>query len=111
APQAGWARAAGAPHALSPFERTSLYVCAVTSVAGQALRRRIVLAVIFLAAFIVLLRLAVLAGEFGTGITATLFEAARADRTAPPAFLPRMPAGGAPHTPPRAAPSAERFHA
>jgi hypothetical protein len=32
--------------------------------AGQALRRRIILAVILLAAFVVLLRVAVLAGEF-----------------------------------------------
>src|SRR5215470_19752793 len=37
--------------------------------AGQALRRRIILAVILLAAFIVLLRVAVLAGEFDTVIT------------------------------------------
>src|SRR5262249_61224426 len=94
APQAGWARAAGAPHALSPFERTSLYLCAVTSVAGQALRRRIVLAVIFLAAFIVLLRLAVLAGGFNTVITPAVFEAARRKRTTLRAFLPRMPQGG-----------------
>src|SRR5262249_59740854 len=109
APQAGWARAAGAPHALSPFERTSLYVCAVTSVAGQALRRRIVLAVIFLAAFIVLLRLAVLAGEFNTVITPTVFEAARGERTTLRAFLPRMPKGGDLHTPPRRALYAQPF--
>ena len=62
------------------------------------MRRQIVLAVIFLAAFIVLLRLAVLAGEFDTVITAAAFEAARDDRTALRAFLHRMPKGGDLHT-------------
>jgi adenosine deaminase len=73
------------------------------------LRRRIVLAVIFLAAFIVLLRLAVLAGEFDTVITATVFEAAREDRTALRAFLHRMPKGGDLHTHLGGAVYAERF--
>src|SRR5262249_56446181 len=100
APQAGWARAAGAPHALSPFERTSLYVCAVTSVAGQALRRRIVLAVIFLAAFIVLLRLAVLAGRVQKVTTPPGLGAAPQERTALRPFLPPNPRGGGIPTPP-----------
>src|SRR5262249_9585320 len=70
--------------------------------AGQALRRRIVLAVILLAAFIVLLRVAVLAGEFDTVSTAATFEAARENRTALRAFLHRMPKGGdLPHPPRR----------
>ena len=57
------------------------------------MRRRIVLAVISLAAFIVLLRFAVVAGEFNTTIAAAAFEAARDDRTALRAFLRRMPKG------------------
>jgi adenosine deaminase len=73
------------------------------------LRRRIVLAVIFLAAFIVVLRLAVLAGEFDTVITAAVFEAAREDRTALRAFLHRMPKGGDLHTHLSGAVYAERF--
>jgi adenosine deaminase len=73
------------------------------------LRHRIVLAVIFLAAFIVLLRLAVLAGEFDTVITAAAFEAARDDRTASRAFLHRMPKGGDLHTHLGGAVYAERF--
>jgi adenosine deaminase len=73
------------------------------------LRRQIVLAVIFLAAFIVLLRLAVLAGEFDTVITAAAFEAARDDRTALRAFLHRMPKGGDLHTHLSGAVYAERF--
>jgi adenosine deaminase len=73
------------------------------------LRHRIVLAVLFLAAFIVLLRLAVLAGEFDTVITATVFEAAREDRTALRAFLHRMPKGGDLHTHLGGAVYAERF--
>ena len=73
------------------------------------MRRQIVLAVIFLAAFIVLLRLAVLAGEFDTVITAAAFEAARDDRTALRAFLHRMPKGGDLHTHLSGAVYAERF--
>jgi adenosine deaminase len=73
------------------------------------LRRQIVLAVIFLAAFIVLLRLAVLAGEFDTVITAAAFEAARDDRTALRAFLHRMPKGGDLHTHLSGTVYAERF--
>src|SRR5262244_855742 len=77
--------------------------------AGQALRRRIILAVILLAAFIVLLRVAVLAGEFDTVITAATFEAARENRTALRAFLHRMPKGGDLHTHLAGAVYAERF--
>jgi adenosine deaminase len=73
------------------------------------LRRRIVLAVIFLAAFIVLLRFAVVAGEFNTTIAAATFEAARDDRTALRAFLRRMPKGGDLHTHLAGAVYAERF--
>ena len=73
------------------------------------MRRQIVLAVIFLAAFIVLLRLAVLAGEFDTVITAAAFEAARENRTVLRAFLHRMPKGGDLHTHLSGAVYAERF--
>jgi adenosine deaminase len=73
------------------------------------LRRRIILAVILLAAFIVLLRVAVLAGEFDTVITAATFEAARENRTTLRAFLHRMPKGGDLHTHLGGAVYAERF--
>ena len=73
------------------------------------MRRRIVFAVIFVAAFIVLLRLAVVAGEFDTVVTAARFEAARDDRTALRAFLHRMPKGGDLHTHLAGAVYAERF--
>ena len=77
--------------------------------AGQALRRRIILAVILLAAFVVLLRVAVLAGEFDTVITAATFDAARENRTVLRAFLHRMPKGGDLHTHLAGAVYAERF--
>jgi len=73
------------------------------------LRRRIILAAILLAAFIVLLRVAVLTGEFDTAITAATFEAARENRTALRAFLHRMPKGGDLHTHLAGAVYAERF--
>ena len=73
------------------------------------MRRRIVLAVIFLAAFIVVLRLAVLAGEYDTVITSASFEATRDNRTALRAFLHRMPKGGDLHTHLGGAVYAERF--
>jgi adenosine deaminase len=73
------------------------------------LRRRIILAVILLAAFIVLLRVAVLAGEFDTVITAATFEAARENRTVLRAFLHRMPKGGDLHTHLAGSIYAERF--
>ena len=62
-----------------------------------------------LAAFIVLLRVAVLAGEFDTVITAATFEAARENRTTLRAFLHRMPKGGDLHTHLAGAVYAERF--
>ena len=62
-----------------------------------------------LAAFIVLLRVAVLAGEFDTVITAATFEAARENRTTLRAFLHRMPKGGDLHTHLGGAVYAERF--
>src|SRR5215468_5337674 len=77
--------------------------------AGQAVRRRIILAVILLAAFVVLLRVAVLAGEFDTVIAAATFEAARENRTALRAFLHRMPKGADLHTHLAGAVYAERF--
>ncbi len=76
---------------------------------GEALRRRIVLAVIFLAAFVLLLRIALLAGEFDTVITAANFETARDDHAALRAFLYRMPKGGDLHTHLSGAVYAERF--
>jgi adenosine deaminase len=62
-----------------------------------------------LAVFIVVLRLAVLAGEFDTVITAASFETARENRTALRAFLHRMPKGGDLHTHLGGAVYAERF--
>ena len=73
------------------------------------MRRRIVLAVIFLAAFVLLLRIALLAGEFDTVITAANFETARDDHAALRAFLYRMPKGGDLHTHLSGAAYAERF--
>lgn len=73
------------------------------------MRRRIILAVILLAAFIVVLRVAVLAGEFDTVITAATFEAARENRTVLRAFLHRMPKGGDLHTHLAGSVYAERF--
>jgi hypothetical protein len=51
------------------------------------LRRRVVLAVVFLAAFILLFRLILLASEFDTVVTAARFAAARDDHTTLRAFL------------------------
>jgi hypothetical protein len=73
------------------------------------LRRRVVLAVVFLAAFILLFRLILLAGEFDTVITAARFAAARDDHTTLRAFLYRMPKGGDLHTHLAGAVYAERF--
>jgi len=55
------------------------------------------------------LRVAVLAGEFDTVITAATFEAARENRTALRAFLHRMPKGADLHTHLAGAVYAERF--
>jgi adenosine deaminase len=77
------------------------------------LRRRTLLAVIFvalmLAALVAVLRGAIVAGEFDTVVTAASFEAARADRTQLRAFLRRMPKGGDLHTHLSGAVYAEHF--
>ena len=77
------------------------------------MRRRIVLAaivaVVALAAFVVILRVAVVAGDFDTVVTAARFEAARDDHTELRAFLRRMPKGGDLHTHLSGAVYAERF--
>ncbi|MFL5071454.1 MAG: adenosine deaminase [Xanthobacteraceae bacterium] len=73
------------------------------------IRRRIVLAVILLAAAIAVVRLVLVARDFDTVITAANFEAARDDRTALRAFLQRMPKGGDLHTHLVGAVYAERF--
>lgn len=73
------------------------------------MRGRIILAAIFLAAFILLFRLALLAGEFDAIVTAAQFEAARENHTTLRAFLHRMPKGGDLHTHLSGAIYAERF--
>ena len=77
------------------------------------MRRRTVLAVIvaavLLAAFVVVLRVAVVAGDFDTVVTAARFEAARNDHSDLRAFLRRMPKGGDLHTHLSGAVYAERF--
>jgi hypothetical protein len=73
------------------------------------LRRRVVFAVIFLAAFILLFRFVLLAGEFDTVVTADRFETARGDYTTLRALLYRMPKGGDLHTHLAGAVYAERF--
>jgi hypothetical protein len=76
---------------------------------GKALRRRVVFAVVFLAAFILLFRLILLASELDTVVTAARFAAARDDHTTLRAFLYRMPKGGDLHTHLAGAVYAERF--
>jgi hypothetical protein len=73
------------------------------------LRLRVVFAVIFLAAFILLFRFVLLAGEFDTVVTAARFESARDNFTTLRAFLYRMPKGGDLHTHLAGAVYAERF--
>jgi adenosine deaminase len=73
------------------------------------LRHRIVLIVVLLAVLAALLRLAVVASEFDTVVTAANFEAARGNHTALRAFLHRMPKGGDLHTHLSGAVYAERF--
>ena len=77
------------------------------------MRRRTVLAVLFvlllLAVLVVSLRVAILAGEADTVVTAARFEAARADRTELRDFLRRMPKGGDLHTHLSGAVYAEHF--
>ncbi len=58
----------------------------------------VVFAVIALVALVVVLRVAIVAGEFDAAVTAESFKAARDDRTALRAFLIRMPKGGDLHT-------------
>jgi adenosine deaminase len=80
---------------------------------GEALRRRtvlaVILAVVLLAAFVVVVRVAVVAGDFDTMVTAARFEAARNDHSELRAFLRRMPKGGDLHTHLSGAVYAERF--
>jgi len=73
------------------------------------LRLRVVFAVIFLAAFILLFRFVLLAGEFDTVVAAAKFESARDNFTTLRAFLYRMPKGGDLHTHLAGAVYAERF--
>ena len=73
------------------------------------MRRRIVLAVILLIALVVVVRIALLARDFDTIVTADQFEAARADYTELRAFLRRMPKGGDLHVHLSGAVYAERF--
>lgn len=58
------------------------------------MRRRIVIAVILIAAAVFVARLAVVAADFSTIVTATRFEVLRQDDTGLRAFLRRMPKGG-----------------
>jgi hypothetical protein len=58
------------------------------------LRRRIILAVIPLAAMIVAVRLLMVDRDFDTAVTAQSFDALRDDHPALRAFLYRMPKGG-----------------
>jgi adenosine deaminase len=60
---------------------------------GAALRRRIVIAVILIAAAIFLARLAIVADDFSTVVTAARFDSSRNDRTALRAFVRHMPKG------------------
>ncbi|HXL48846.1 MAG TPA: adenosine deaminase [Xanthobacteraceae bacterium] len=73
------------------------------------MRGRIVLAVIFLAAFILLFRVTILAGEFDAVVTAAQFEKASETHTTLRAFFRRMPKGGDLHTHLSGAVYAERF--
>ena len=76
---------------------------------GPSVARRILLAVVLLAAVIVVVRLAMVAREFDTVVTAASFEAARDNHTELRAFLRRMPKGGDLHTHLSGAVYAERF--
>jgi adenosine deaminase len=58
------------------------------------LRRRIILAVILLAAMIAAVRLVMVARDFDAAVTAQSFDALRDDHPALRAFLYRMPKGG-----------------
>ena len=71
--------------------------------------RRILLAVILLAAVIVVVRLAMAARDFDTVVAGARFEAARDNHTELRTFLRRMPKGGDLHTHLSGAVYAERF--
>src|SRR3977135_4206293 len=73
------------------------------------MQRRIVLAVILLAAGLVVPRLRAVAREFGRVAAAGAFDAARDNHTELRAFLRRMPKGGDLHTHLSGAVYAERF--
>jgi adenosine deaminase len=62
------------------------------------MQRRIIVAVILLAAVLIGVRVAKVTRDFDTVITAASFAQARADRTTLRAFLQRMPKGGDLHT-------------
>jgi len=76
---------------------------------GPSVARRILLAVVLLAAVIVVIRLAMVAREFDMVVTAASFDAARDNHTELRAFLRRMPKGGDLHTHLSGAVYAERF--
>ena len=76
---------------------------------GPSLARRILLTVVLLAAVIAVIRLAMVAREFDTVVTAASFDAARDNHTELRAFLRRMPKGGDLHTHLSGAVYAERF--
>src|SRR5262245_57345430 len=76
---------------------------------GPSVARRILLAVVLLAAVIAVVRLAMVAREFDTVATAASFDAARDNHTELRAFLHRMPKGGDLHTHLSGAVYAERF--
>lgn len=71
--------------------------------------RRIVLAVILLAAVVFVVRLAMVARDFDTVVAEASFEAVRDNHTELRAFLRRMPKGGDLHTHLSGAVYAERF--
>ena len=73
------------------------------------MRRRIILAVILLAAVIAAVRLFMVARDFDTAITAQSFDALRDDHPALRAFLYRMPKGGDLHVHLSGATYAERL--
>src|ERR1700730_13912168 len=73
------------------------------------MRRRIVIAVVLLAAAIVVARFAIVARDFDAVVAAASFDAARDDHTTLRAFINRMPKGGDLHTHLSGATYAERF--
>ena len=71
--------------------------------------RRILIAIVVLAAFVFVVRVAMVAREFDTVAANARFEAARGNHTDLRAFLGRMPKGGDLHTHLFGAVYAERF--